>query len=485
MISYKKLKDLTQEEYDKLKFAEKWATFHGKPKTRREFMTAGLIGGGATLVLPSMLSLLAPEEARAAACAAAGAGGILQVDLQNGWSISHNVPPLDLNGAFLSTYGDLGLGTSALVQQNVLQPFGTGSPYFSNLSQFLVGLQSKATPATIANANCLAIWCQSQDDTASNAYDATPMVSALMSGSGSFLGPLGQNTQQSPAVLSAVPELAVNSLSDITNAVGVQGAIASLTGAQKGTLFSLIQNLSSTQLASIANTSGAAMITQITQAATATNVQLVSNASSGLDPQQAAGFNTGNIFTFTNASDLTNASVIYNAFNGNAVCANINFSGYDYHGQGITVENQKDNAAGVVVGQALQAAANMGVKCSIIVSTAGSVGYPVSATSGAGASGDDGTHGGLLLFCYDPAGRHAQTGSQAGAFTSNGVSTGVDQTFSFSTTPANAMAVAVANIASHRNQITAFNNIPTVGTLFTSTDFSANVVKIQSNIVGT
>lgn len=475
MFTYKKLKDKTAEELQREKNLKIWMEHHGKPTTRRQFLASGAAVGAASVVLPSALSMLASSEATAAACASAKQGGFVTLNLSGGASLAGNALALDKNGSFLSSYEAVGAGPTAVAAAAAVKTFGASSAAFAGVSGFMTGLLTKLTPATILNTNFLILCVRSQDDTANNPFDPTPMISVAKAGQGAFLPPLNKNRNQ-PAQLAAVPALSVNGLTSITDAIGVQGAVSNLSTQQKTSLFQMIQNLSSTQQAAFSSTAGYAMLTQLVQNATGTNVSLIGNASGSIDPRQNTALNTGNVWNFNNQTDLTNASVIYNSINGNAVTANLDMGGYDYHNQGRANMDTKDAQAGVLVGQALQTAANLGQKICVCVTSDGSVGHDITGAAGSPPTGDLGTHGMAYMFFYDPIGRHAQMSSQVGAFTGSGTSIGVDETTAIGSSASLATAAMVANYMAFLGQPDGINKV--APSAFNSTQLTSEIIKI-------
>ncbi len=433
---FKKLKDMSPEEIQKQKNLDTWQRLHGKAITRRQLLAAGAISGGAYMVLPSLFSLISPSTAEAASCGSSGLPAFITVNLDGGACLAGNAIMLDGGGNMLPDYGSVGMGTTP----TPVQMFGTTGPSFASTSGFLAGLQASMKPATIANTTMITVAVASNDDTASNPLDPTPLVVSANS-SKDILPPLGTNRNQ-PAVLPMTPTLAVGSLSDIQNALTVQGAVKSLTASQKATIFQNIQNLSATQARNLANVSGASLLGALGTSATATNTGLISGTNTNTDPQTNTALKT--VWNNFQGQDLRDAAVVYNALMGNAISAYIEMGGYDYHGTSAQNVLTQDTSAGTKVGRVLETAATVGKPIFVVVTTDGSTAAPPS-SGPTPPSGDKGTHGTLFVFAYHPAGKPVATKTQLGAFKFGGTDLGVDTSTTIGGSPSLAIGAIVAN----------------------------------------
>jgi hypothetical protein len=286
---------------------------------------------------------------------------------------------------------------------------------------------------------------ESNDDTASNEFDATPMIAKINAGGGQFLPPLGLN-RNNPAILPKVPALRVNNVNDIINAIGVAGSVSTLQASQKARIFRSIANLSSEQTAALANMSGGQLLTDLVQEATQQNLSLIASPAQGLDPAQQAGFNQ--IWNLNQGDQARSAGVTLNTLNGNSAAGYIEMGGYDYHNQGAANQLADDTAAGAMVGRVLASAAQLRRPVFLTVTTDGSVGHPVSADPSPPTS-DRGQNGLIMVFAYDPKGKPELTGPQVGYYRNgNNGTIGVDTRSVVGGSPRLATAAVVANYLS-------------------------------------
>ncbi len=433
---FKKLKDMSPEEIQKKKNLDAWQRLHGKAITRRHFLAAGAISGAAYMVLPSIFSLVNPATAEAASCGSSGLPAFITVNLDGGACLAGNAIGLDTSGNMLHDYGSVGMGTTP----TPVQMFGNAGPSFCSTSGFMTGLQTVMKATTIANTTMFTVAVSSNDDSATNQLDPTPLVVAANS-SKDILPPLGTNRNQ-PAILPLTPSLNVQSLSDIQNALSVQGAVKTLSASQKAAIFQNIQNLTALQAQNLANVSGASLLSALSTTATSTNTGLVGGSGANIDPTQNTQLKT--VWNNFQGQDLRDAAVVYNTLMGNSISGYVEMGGYDYHGTGAANVLAQDTAAGTKVGRILETAATVSKPIFVVVTTDGSTASPPSSSPTA-PSGDKGTHGMLYVFAYDPSTKPAATKSQLGAYIFGGTDMGVDTSTTIGGSPNLAIGAIVAN----------------------------------------
>lgn len=482
MGKQKKKIELTPEQETQIKIFEGYMRNHGKPVTRRQFLASGAILSAASIVLPSSLSLIgqmAQAQDMGGACGGTQGKmpGFVTVNLAGGASLAGNALALDRGRQPLLSYRPVGLGTSANAQAIAEKPFGATGPMFSSIGGFLTGLKATATPDVMAKTAAVLFCVRSTDDSANNQFDPNSLIVKAKSGTGAFLPPLGTNRNQ-PAVLAKAPALDVRNLSDIQNAIGVQGAIQTLSNEQKEKIFKMINRLSDSQVRKLADDSGGALLKDLISSSTSTNAALIGNPNSGTDPQGVTGLNT--VWNFNAATDLRNAGVVFNTLKGNAVAANIEMGGYDYHNQGRPNQDTRDNAVGQNVGRILSTANIMNEKVCVIVTSDGSVGHEMTPEPGGGPTGDQGTHGMAYAFFFDPAGRPSQRDSQVGNFNSSsttaGDRVGVDESTLIGGSPSNAISAIIANYLSFSGKTGMFESV--APRIFTADQLDQDIIKI-------
>lgn len=436
---------MTEQEKLNLQIADKYVQNHGMPKTRREFLASGLKASAAILFMPSIVEMIARSSvAHAAECVATAQKmpAAMVINGAGGFSIAGNFVFMGQDGDFLPSYSRLGLGAAGAF--NVDPSFGAQSGGFADRSQLLAGVLANATPATIANTAVLGIAVASQDDTANNALNPSGMLAEVTKGD--FLPALGQNRNQ-PAIRNNTAPLMVNRFTDVANAVSVQGSLASMTDDQKVKLFGAIGGLSATQGRNLASLSGGQALSQLTNIATDTNINLVSGGDGNvsINPLDSNEFAT--VWNLNNANDLNsgnggNASAVYNALKGNASMAMMNIGGCDYHGNGRANQDNKDNEIGVMVGRMLESARVLQRPTMIMITTDGSVASQDSLVPGADFTADSGERSGIITFFYHPEQKPVQKARQLGHF-NNGQGAARDSVVGGS--PERGVAAAIVN----------------------------------------
>ncbi len=408
---------------------ETFEKLHGKPVTRRDFLSTGLIGFSSSFVLPSFIAILAKSgnaEAQNLLCKTAGGGDLcpfISLKLSGGAAMTANFLPMDKAQQLLPSYSKMGMGLGSTIP--VTYEFANKAPFYA-ASSMLAGIRGSASAMTLANSNFVGTCVRSQDDSAGNKFDITGLV--VGSGlSGKILPNLGKaNTEtgasNSFAYVRPPAPLIVGRYEDVVGSLGVSGSLASLNQSQKSNLFRTIQSLSGSQATAIQSMTGGSLLSRLLGCATADNTNLIANtASLNIDPLTSPTFaQTWGINANTNkgSQDFVFATMVYNALNGNASSVNLEIGGYDYHNNTRTSGDTKDLEAGVVIGRILQSLAVMGKKGFIVVTSDGSVTSAESDVAGSPWTSDRGTAGAAYMICYDPLAPHVVKSSQLGHFTS-------------------------------------------------------------------
>lgn len=410
---------------------------HGHMKTRRDFLSSGILSFAGWMMTPSILQMLARNEAFAQAAggcddSVVSASGRLPafvtVNLAGGASLSGNYIPLNAAGQMLPSYSLLGNGAVPTTQA------AFGNVLFSSTSGFIAGLNTGASQATRDKTSFIGVCVPTADDTNTNKIDPSGMVTAaglkgeLLPRLGSFATATGVN--QRPAVITPPTPLRVASLNDLTNALTPQGTFATrfTTAAQRNGLLKLVSNLSGSQAAAIAspNSASGQTLAKLVKCATEKNVSLAANTNPGINPATDTSIpnyttlwgtaTAGNQFGQSQNTRVAMGAMVYNALKGTAGTVGINLGGYDYHGNARATTNQSDNNAGQVVGRILETAAMMNQKVFVHVTTDGSVGAPSGSAAGANYTSDRGTGGMSYILVFDPAAKPATKSTQIGYF---------------------------------------------------------------------
>lgn len=411
---------------------ETFEHLHGKPTTRREFLAAGLIPFSTTLFMPSWLKIFAQAgvaQAQDLVCKGAAVENLcpfISIKLSGGAAMAANFLPHDQGLQLLSSYSKMGMGLGNSLP--VDYEFANRAPFYGS-SQILAGIRARATTETLSKANFVGVCVRSQDDSAGNKFDITGLVSK--SGlNGKILPNLGRaNTEtgvnNTYAYLRPPAPLIVGRYEDIPSALGVSGALASLSSTQKTKMFQTIQQLTSSQAAAIQNMTGGSILSQLIQCANQDNTTLIaSNGNLNTDPLSNAQFATLwgiNNNTAKNSQNFVFASMVYNALNGNSGTVNLEIGGFDYHNNTRASGDTKDLEAGDVIGRCLQSMAILNKKAFIVVTSDGSVSSNDSNIAGGAWVSDRGTAGAAYMIGFDPMGAHGIKSFQVGRFTSNQV----------------------------------------------------------------
>jgi hypothetical protein len=384
---------------------------HPRPTTRRQFISQGFLAGGASVILPSIYSLLANPKIAAAqtncgganqlACdieaavqscgISAGAGMIpfICFDLSGGGNIAgSNVLVGGPNGQldFLSVagYSKLGLPGSMVPNGSSTGNFidaSLGLRYHSD-SAHLRGIKSKFTSTSdMAKVTGTIIPALSQNDTNTNPHN--PMYGIWAAGArGALLDLIGTDSSQSGGNSMAPPNMVVVSAQPSTIQKGQDTAGLVSTG-QLSTLLpsssdvtnvlESMKRISDAKLGTGAYTNMGTVTAytspQAQQAAmtiqqcayTKAAYTLNSYPSAGaVDPDNDPTIN-GGIFTTaeyqSNSDFQKTAAVMKLVIDGDAAAGTIELGGFDYHTGERATGEARDFDAGQCIGAVLQYAA--------------------------------------------------------------------------------------------------------------------------------
>jgi hypothetical protein len=389
---------------------------HPRPTTRRQFISQGFMAGGASVVLPSVFSLMAnPKLALAQSCSAnttassglagdiqcavttcgitAGAGMIpfICFDLSGGGNIAgSNVlvggPTGQLDFLSVAGYNKLGLPGS-MVPNSSTQSFVDSSltlRYHSD-SAHLRGIKARFTNATaMAQVTGTVIPALSQNDTDTNPHN--PMYGIAAAGaSGALLNLIGSDSSVSGGNSMAPPGMIVVSaqptkIADGNDTAGLVstgqlGPLLDPSGNNPSDVTNVLESMkrisdakySQVQAYTSAVPNGAAL-----QAA-ATNIQMCSYTKaayllnrypspSAVDPDVDPKIvGTSGIFQtaeYQASSDFQRtAAVMKLVVDGDAAAGTIQLDGFDYHTGDRATGETRDFSAGQCIGAVLQYAA--------------------------------------------------------------------------------------------------------------------------------
>lgn len=419
-------------------------TGHARPRTRREFLQAGLISFSGYMIAPSFIEMFlrsipayAADCGGGAAAATSGLVPVVTVNLSGGWGAAANILMRDLNGQMLPSYSQLGSGR---VPTGTSNAFSNNQVFTESATNrgFLAGIRSAATADTISKTACVAIGASTNDDNDNVRLDISGMLIAAGL-KGQKLGGLGETDSNTgigkkPA-LNKIPlqPLRVGRINDILNALGSAGALATGLNAtqQKSVLVSLmktIKNLSDSQARDLASVSGGTKVLDLVGCATQQNLDNANQGAGTVDPRTNATLATNNttsvngadgtpLWNFGDGRQLARAAMAMNAINGMCSAVGFELGDYDYHGNDRAETDSRDRDAGRVVGQVLQTAALLQKRVMVYVVTDGAVVYDTSDNAGTKANGDSGDRSVQLVFAYNPTTAQQAKSSQIGGFT--------------------------------------------------------------------
>jgi hypothetical protein len=422
---------------------------HPLPRTRRQFLSAGLISGGGLLVGPAWLaSLLKANRANATGptlspdiaallpngqCnvpTASGAIPFICFDLAGGANLVGSEALVGVQGGqsnFLSTagYGRLGVPGNMVPSSSANIDPALGLLWHAD-GAIKRGIMSKATtPATAAGTNGAVFCAMSQNDTQSNPHN--PMYAIAMAGAKGLLLTLtgteasvsgGNSMAPMMYIDPALQPTTINQPSDATSLVSTGGASAdpvsvavleSQARISGGTaLYSSGSNAAFTGALSAPNggtpgvsiysdpASDGAIKNQVRCAyVVSANTAATFGNPAALDPTKDTAITGGAAPIFT-ASDFQDGDVASTAtimklvINGYAGAGTIAMGGYDYHDGTRASGEMRNFKAGQMIGAVLEYAQRVGKPVMVYVFSDGSLtstGMPDNSVAGRGKLG--------------------------------------------------------------------------------------------------
>jgi hypothetical protein len=442
---------------------------HPLPRTRRQFLSAGLISGGGLLVGPAWLAgLLKANRANAAGptlspdiaallpngqCnvpTASGAIPFICFDLAGGANLVGSEVLVGVQGGqsnFLSTagYGRLGVPGNMVPSSSANIDPALGLLWHAD-GAIKRGIMSKATTATAAGTNGAVFCAMSQNDTQSNPHN--PMYAIAMAGAKGLLLTLtgteasvsgGNSMAPMMYIDPALQPTTINQPSDATSLVSTGGASAdpvsvavleSQARISGGTaLYSSGSNAAFSGALSAPNggtpgvsiysdpASDGAIKNQVRCAyVVSANTAATFGNPAALDPTKDPLITGGTAPIFT-ASDFQDGDVASTAtimklvINGYAGAGTIAMGGYDYHDGTRASGEMRNFKAGQMIGAVLEYAQRVGKPVMVYVFSDGSLtstGMPDNSVAGRGKlgwQGDNESVSSTFFLAYSPKGR--------------------------------------------------------------------------------
>jgi hypothetical protein len=445
---------------------------HPKPKTRRQFIAQSFMTGGASVIMPSLASLLLnPRIAEAQssvlqpwidACnnslppgtppeISAGAGLVpfICFDLSGGGNIAgSNVlvggPKGQLDFLSVAGYSKLGLPGTMVPNSSAAGSFvdaSLGLRYHSD-SAHLRGIKTRASAGTMANVNGSIIPALSQNDTSDNPHN--PMYAIYQVGArGALLNLIGTDASISggnsmaPASMiqvAATPTKIANS----TDSQGLvnTGQLSTLlpNSADVVSVLESMKRISDAKFATDPSTGlnpyFKAYVDPVAQAA-AINAQQCAYTKAAyllnrypspaainpdLDPKIVGSSGIFTTAEYQSNSDFQKtAAVMKLVINGDAAAGTIQLDGFDYHTGDRSTGEARDFNAGTCIGAVLQYAALMGKPVMIYVFSDGSLASDGSIDTSVGGrdkgvwTADNSNVAATYFLVYDPKAKPTAT----------------------------------------------------------------------------
>lgn len=425
---------------------------HGRPISRRQFISQGLAKGSAAVMGGSLFSLFAnPRSARAelsadlnallADCgiAQAGAGKIpfICLDLAGGASIAGSNVMVGRQGGqhdYLPTagYSKLGLpgdmvpgaGSGSFIDESL------GLAFHSD-SAFLRGMKTRLSAGTMAATNGAVIPARSENDTGLNPHN--PMYAIWRAGAdgelltlvGSRNSESGGNSMAPPALIEpSVRPTKVDRPSDVTGLVDTGKLVGLLSQDDAVAVLESIARISKHKLDRVnTRVSRDAVIKEMVRCGYIKSASIADRYGNpaALNPELDADIKgPSGIFSdeeFARDGEFRKtAAVMKMVINGYAGAGTITMGGYDYHTSERATGEIRDFRAGVCMGACLEYAARVGVPLMLYVFSDGSVnsnGNIDNSVEGRGKgvwTGDDQSTAASFFLVYNPQGRTALYG---------------------------------------------------------------------------
>jgi hypothetical protein len=420
---------------------------HGRPVSRRDFISRGLMAGGATVLAPT-IGTFWMRDAFADIAPLAVNAPFMVFDCAGGASLPANFLVGKPGGPkdYLNSYNMLGWNPKAAgaLDERFGLPMGPGT-----VSKIMAGMLEFVSVEAQKNFRFGSFCHTGQIDTSSNPLSAMSLA-ALSGAKGTDVSsPVGLVNSLSGgnsryALESATYKaMSVQKLDDLLNAVGLGGALNGLPDPSKEVLGRLVKRLSMAQATKLLNQPVDDEMLKIL-GGRYDGVAAKVKAASGLDPRKDPIFQT--LYGLNDNSDpssetVLRAAVTMGVLKGITGPGVITIDGCDYHtGDQITGDN-KDQEIGREIGRAIQAAFQLKVPLFIQIITDGGC-YPKENTRM--WDGDSVDKCMSVIGCFNPTApvTYYQNRMQVGAFTDG---QGADRGTTIGDSPQLAAYAAFAN----------------------------------------
>lgn len=396
---------------------------HGKPVTRRELISQGVISGGAMVLTPSLLGSIYSQTAEgqefiAASCPKEpdqiGGTAAIVIELSGGGNIA---------GANVFVGGPGGQADRLPSYTTLGGPATPTAPQYglvwNSTSRMLAGINSVITDQAIKDKVKGILYCSiSNDDLETNLYlPAHHLVHAGALGKvAKLVGRFGNKSGTRNVTGFEVPGLtavSINSPTDVRSIVDRHKISLTLSDAAMSRILQTSKNMGIDSLCKISRRSLSEQMAAICGCRYEKSYQLATQFSAdALDPTKDAEISR----IYGTASGSNEACISKLVIGGNAGVGVILKDGYDYHDGTRATGDAKDLEAGVTIGRIIAYAASQNRAVSIMIVTDGGVS---SNASGAWVA-DSGVRAAALQISYHPTGiKTLDTDPQVGAYKSD------------------------------------------------------------------
>ncbi len=432
---------------------------HGRPVSRRDFVSQGFRTGMGTLLGGSVFSLFANPRAAQAALSAdlqsirnscgistQGAGKIpfICFDLAGGANIAGSNVLVGQRGGqqdFLSTSGYSKQGLPGDMIPSITNP-QTGTNDFVNTdyglafhanSAMLAGIRERA-PLAAANTNGAVIPARSENDTSNNPHN--PMYGINRAGAnGSLLALVGSRSSESGGNSMAPADLInpevrptkVDRPTDVTGLVDVGDLVGLLSQSDTVAVMESIYRISESKLGQVSTGVTADEVIKdllrcgyVKSADLADRFGVPSQLDPASDPDIVGASGIFSVDEFNGDSEFRKtASVMKLVVNGFSGAGTVTMGGYDYHTGERATGELRDLRAGRCIGACLEYAQRLGTPIMVYVYSDGSVasnGMIDDSVNGAGKgvwTGDNQQTAASFFLVYNPGGMPLLIGADA------------------------------------------------------------------------
>jgi len=454
---------------------------HGTPVSRRELFGAGYLAVGGMILMPQLDRLFGDKANADAAKCLAGAGSNLNfsaticVDLGGGATLPFNFPPLNAQGTPLASGSYLSIGMSPELDPNTVPLDTTFGIPMNPSSRILQGMKTVLGIDNTGSAADLAgkamalrvngyITCVSNNDDSQN-NEHNPLMGLAKLGYQRLIHALGDSDNANGSGGRSAPvadwfdatkiPITITRKEDAINIVLPPVLKDYLPDSSYSKITSMIQRWSLADQSYFMSRTSAQQTEIVKRLAdkecsyveSGTLVSKYSPAEVDIDQDPNVDFR--NLWT----NDKGSGSIVKLLADNIAVGGVVTLGGYDYHGNGGQAQNDRDLAAGDMLGRIIRSFCLKGKNAMISLYTDGGTSSngttPDANQQRVPGTGDSGQRGLRVTFFVNGAGttRPGMTTSlhQLGAYNNTGaVDTGADVLISSS--PAKCCAVDLLNL---------------------------------------